>query len=101
MDITKNVAIFNVAGVEVPAQTLIEEKCRYTYLVRGSEEKIFFGRVVNVDSSIFKPEVTVLLKNIANTVQLPARLYGTPDRLGVYIENVNKIEYIENVNKIE
>ena len=57
------------------------------------EERTFFGKVSRVESSEFEPEVFVFLSNVSNVeVKLPARLYGTPDKLGVYLDTVRKIE---------
>ena len=79
---------------EIPAQILREERCRYTLkpipTQRCSE---FYGRIILVFSNESEPNIKVTLKNMEGEIlELPGQLYGTPEKPGVYLESVIRIE---------
>ena len=79
---------------EIPAQILKEEKCRYTLKTTPTQKCLeFYGRIAEVLSCEAKPNVEVVLINLEKEkLNLNGQLYGTPEKPGVYLESVIRIE---------
>ncbi len=107
-DITEQVKQFSF-GHGIDSEYIIPEKLyeKCTYILRDNSEKSLLckilrkgipnktisGKLKNVKSCPTAPEIFVEIETISNKIErIPGRLYGDNSNLGVYLDDVLKIE---------